>query len=188
MSCRGMGERKSERIAFMTYNRCYASQLEILEVIHLALWLKFGTLGSRTLPLRSATGTTLPLNVNVHFPRKRVHLMAAGTGENPSVLNIRWAEREAHLRRVIRSDNVICGLCSDAVRSGCVSMREREDNSPRILTKNCRMDCERSSSDNWQTGSTHCRHRDATPVAGTRVPRGLAVVGRRDGNLQDPEE
>ena len=82
-----LGGRKSEQIAFMTYNRGHAPQLEILEVIHLSLWLKFGTFGSRTLPLRFATGTTLPLNAFVHFPRKRVHLMTVGMRKNPSVPN-----------------------------------------------------------------------------------------------------
>ena len=68
----------------MTYNRGHAPQLEILEVIHLSLWLKFGTFnGSCTLPLRSATGTTLPLNDVVHFPRKRVHLVTVGTKIKP---------------------------------------------------------------------------------------------------------
>jgi len=68
----------------ITYNWRYASQLEILEVVHLALglFLRFGIFGIRNLPVSSTTGPALPLNVVMHSPRKGVNFMAVGTGEN----------------------------------------------------------------------------------------------------------
>ena len=81
-----LGERGPERIVFTTYNGRYASQLEILEVVHLALrlFLRIGIFGVRVLSISLATGPTLPLNVAMHFPRKRVYLVTVGTKNNPS--------------------------------------------------------------------------------------------------------
>lgn len=78
-----LGERRLERIVFTTYNWGYASQLEILEVVHLALelFLRFGIFGIRVLPFSSMASPTLPLNIIMHFPRERVYLVTVGAGK-----------------------------------------------------------------------------------------------------------
>ena len=76
-----LGERRPKRFGFVTYNWGYASQLEILEVIHLALELFFSIFGIRVIPFGSMAGPALPLNIIMHFPRERVYLVTVGTGE-----------------------------------------------------------------------------------------------------------
>ena len=72
-----LADRTSKPIVFTTYNRCDASQLEILEVIHLAhrpsLW--FDIFGTSVLPIHFMADVTFLLNMAMHFPRKSVHLM-----------------------------------------------------------------------------------------------------------------
>ena len=78
-----LGERRPECVVFTTYNWGYASQLKILEVIHLALelFLRFGIFRIRVLPSSSMASPTLPLNVIMHFPRERVYLVTVGKEE-----------------------------------------------------------------------------------------------------------
>lgn len=115
-----LSERRAERAVFITYNWGYASQLKILEVIHLTLelLLRFGIFGIRVLPFSSMASPTLPLNIIMHFPRERVHLVAVGTGEKIFKHRSPTIRRETHLSRVINSEYDAPGCSSDAVRSG----------------------------------------------------------------------
>ena len=72
MSCRKqLGERRSERILFITYDRRYAPQLEILKIIYLILRLsQFGTFKIRVLPISPTTSTALNFIMFMHSPRK----------------------------------------------------------------------------------------------------------------------
>ena len=118
-------ERRPERVVFRAYNWGYASQLEVLEVVHLALelFLRFGIFGIRVLPFSSMASTTLPLNIVMHFPRERVYFVTVGTGKKPFKTRSPPGRRETHLSRVINSEYIIPGRSSDAVRSGGGDLR-----------------------------------------------------------------
>jgi hypothetical protein len=77
------GERRCGRIVCATYDRGYAPQLEVLEVIHPAfVFLPCpGASRTRDILARFTRGTSLPLNRVVHFPCKGIDRMAVGTGK-----------------------------------------------------------------------------------------------------------
>lgn len=71
-----------------TYDGCYTSQLEILEVVHLTLvfFFKFGGFQIRAPSENLATSAPFLLDFVVHLHRKGVNGMA---GKNPSELHLK---------------------------------------------------------------------------------------------------
>jgi hypothetical protein len=101
----------------VTYEGRQASQLEVLEIIHFTplILLRLGDFRIRVAFTFAASATFL-LDVTVHFPRKRVHIVAIGIGKESVSVWFRSSRRETHPRRIINSDMVIPGYFSNGVR------------------------------------------------------------------------